>query len=197
MKKMNLVRFVTLAMLLAVALVLGLTNIGIIPIPPANVTTMHIPVIIGTIVCGLGDGMVLGLAFGLVSVWKAFTATSSLVGPLMAESPVLVIIMSVGARLMVPVVTHFVYKAFKKKTVGIAIAAAAGTLTNTVCYLGLMLLFYTLTGLDSGALLGVITGVGALNGSLEAVAAVLLCTPIATAVGKIVNKEVTVEHAKD
>ena len=39
-------------MLAAVTLVLGLTNIGIIPIPPANVTTMHIPVIIDAILRG-------------------------------------------------------------------------------------------------------------------------------------------------
>ena len=53
------------------------------------------------------------------------------------------------------------------------VAAAAGSLINTVFYLGLMLVFYSITGLDSAAVLGTIAGVGALNGSLEAVAAVL------------------------
>ena len=41
-----------------------------------------------------------------------------------------------------------------------------------------MLLFYTLLGLNAGVVLGVIAGAGALNGSCEAVAAALLCTPI-------------------
>ena len=44
--------------LTAVTLVLGLTPLGIIPIPPANVTIMHLPVIIGTLTCGLGVGLV-------------------------------------------------------------------------------------------------------------------------------------------
>lgn len=97
-------------MLAAVTLVLGLTNIGIIPIPPANVTTMHIPVIIGAILCGPKVGLFLGAVFGLTSVWKAFTATSSLVAPLLAASPVLVIVMSLGSRLLVPVVAGAVYR---------------------------------------------------------------------------------------
>ena len=59
--------------LTAVTLVLGLTTLGIIPIPPANVTIMHLPVIIGTLTCGLGVGLVLGGVFGLSSVYAAFT----------------------------------------------------------------------------------------------------------------------------
>ncbi len=174
-------------MLMAVTLVLSLTNIGIISIPPANVTTMHIPVIIGTLVCGLNVGLSLSLIFGLTSVYKAFTATSALVAPLMEQSPVLVIVMAIGARLLIPVVTHLVYMAFQKKKhahIGTGVAAVAGTLTNTVCYLGLMLLFYVLTGIDSATVLGIIAGVGALNGSLEALAALILCTPIVIAVRK-------------
>jgi uncharacterized membrane protein len=174
-------------MLVAVTLLLGATSIGIISIPPANITIMHIPVIIGTLVCGLKAGMALSLVFGLTSVYKAFTATSLLVAPLLEKSPVLVILMAVGARLMIPVVTFFVYKAFQKVghiRIGTGVSAIAGTLTNTVCYLGLMLLFYTLTGINSAAVLGVITGVGALNGSLEALAAFILCTPIVIAIKK-------------
>ena len=61
---------------------------------------------------------------------------------------------------------------------GVLVASVCGSLTNTVFYLGLMLLFYTLLGLNAGVVLGVIAGAGALNGSCEAVAAALLCTPI-------------------
>ena len=191
------IRTITLTgMLIAVALVLGLTNIGIIPIPPANVTTMHIPVIIGAMLCGNGVGMILGLVFGLVSLWKAFTATSALVGPLLAVSPVYVIIMSVGARLMVPLVANFVFRKLKDRNFLLSsiVAPIAGTLTNTVLYLGLMLLFYVMAGLDSATVVSVILGVGALNGSLEALAAALICSPIVYALrnrfGLHDNKEV-------
>ena len=175
------IRKITLTgMLIAIALVLGLTSIGIIPIPPANVTTMHIPVIVGAMLCGDGVGVILGLVFGLVSLWKAFTATSALVGPLLAVSPIYVIIMSVGARIMVPLVANFVFRKLKKKNflLSTILAPIAGTLTNTVLYLGLMLLFYVMAGIDSKTVVSVILGVGALNGSLEAVAAALICSPI-------------------
>ncbi len=188
MKNKKLIYDLTVTgMLAAVTLVLAFTSIGIIPIPPANVTTMHIPVIIGTLVCGLRVGLVLGGIFGITSVIKAFTATSALVAPLLAESPLLVIVMAVGARLLIPVVVYLIAKAFRNKyrTFGIALSSAAGSLTNTVCYLGLMLLFYVAVGLDSAKVLGIIAGVGALNGSLEAAAAVILCTPIVYAVRKI------------
>ena len=167
-------------MLAAVTLVLGLTNIGIIPIPPANVTTMHIPVIIGASLCGPKVGLLLGAVFGLTSVWKAFTATSSLVAPLLAASPVLVIVMSLGSRLLVPVVAGAVYRgiAKRKSTLAAILAPIAGSLTNTVCYLGSMLLFYIISGIDASAVLAIVAGVGALNGSCEAVAAALICGPI-------------------
>lgn len=71
-------------MLAAVTLVLGLTNIGIIPIPPANVTTMHIPVIIGAILCGSKVGLLLGLVFWinqcLESVYSYFCVGSTVDG---------------------------------------------------------------------------------------------------------------------
>ena len=177
-------------MLAAVALVLGLTNIGIIPIPPANVTTMHIPVIIGAILCGSKAGLLLGLLFGLTSVWKAFTATSALVAPLLSASPVLVIIMSVASRLMVPVIARWVYMLLykKKPTLAVVIAPIAGSLTNTILYLGLMLLFYVVEGLDASAVLSIIAGVGALNGSCEALAAAIICGSIIIAVGKTLKK---------
>ena len=188
MQREKLNKLVITAMLMAIMLVLGFTSIGIIKIPPVNVTTLHIPVIIGTLVCGLGVGMVLGTFFGAISLYTAFTTPSVLVAPLMAASPVYVIIMSLGARLLIPVVTHFVHKAFRNKGFGIAVASIAGTLTNTICYLGLMLLFYVMAGLDSAAVLGVIAGAGALNGSGEAVAALLLCTPICLALSRYMKK---------
>lgn len=120
---------------------------------------------------------------------KAFTAPSLLIAPLLGESPVLVVIMTVGARLLIPVFAWLVYRAFENKNAvakgfGTGISALVGSLTNTVCYLGMMLLFYTMVGLDSAAVLSVVAGVGALNGSLEAAAAVIICTPVVIAVKK-------------
>ena len=188
MKKTTL-RFTIAAMLAALTFVLGMTPIGIIPIPPANVTIMHIPVIIGTLVCGLKTGLLLGGVFGLTSSIRAFTAPSALIAPVMGVSPILAIFISVASRLMIPVVTYFVNKLISKKSdkIAVPVASALGTITNTVCYLGLMLLTYVSFGIDSTTLLSVIGGVGALNGSCEAAAAVIICTPVVFAVRKFLG----------
>ena len=185
-------RFTVTAMLAALTFVLGMTPIGIIPIPPANVTIMHIPVIVGTLVCGLGTGLILGGVFGLTSTIRAFMSPSALVSPLMGVSPLMVIFMSVASRLMIPVVTYLVEKAIKNRypKTAVAIASACGTITNTVLYLGIMLLFYVISGIDSSTVISVIAGVGALNGSCEAVAAVIICTPVVIALRKMLKDKI-------
>lgn len=186
MKKHASIRSLALTgILVAIVLFLGLTPYGIIPIGPANMSFLCVPIVIGTLACSLRVGILLGGIFGLTSVFKAFTAPSALVIPLMGVSPVYVILMSVVARLLIPVTIFFVYRLMTRRVprtkTAVALASALGSLTNTVLYLGLMLLFYVICGLDSAAVLSVVAGVGALNGSLELVAAVVVCVPILAA----------------
>jgi len=188
-KKFNTRKFAIIAVLTAITLFLAVTPWGIISIPPANMSFLCLPVLLGTMLCGLKTGLFLSAIFGVSSLVKAFTAPSLLIAPLLGESPVLVVIMTVGARLLIPVFAWLVYRAFENKNAvakgfGTGISALVGSLTNTVCYLGMMLLFYTMVGLDSAAVLSVVAGVGALNGSLEAAAAVIICTPVVIAVKK-------------
>ena len=67
----------TLGMLCALLLVMGMTGIGLIPLPVIKATTMHIPVILGAVLLGPAAGAVLGGVFGLCSIW-ANTTTPSL-----------------------------------------------------------------------------------------------------------------------
>ena len=55
-------------------------------------------------------------------------------------------------------------------------------------YLGLMLLFYQIAGLDSGAVIALIIGTGLIAGSLEALAAALLTPPIELALDRMIHK---------
>ena len=71
----------------------------------------------------------------------------------------------------------------------LAASAVAGTLTNTVFYLGLMLLFYILTSLDAAAVIGLIAGTGALGGGAEAVVAALVTTPVVLTLEKIQKRK--------
>ncbi len=184
------------ALFIALVVLLGLTPLGLIPLGFINVTILHIPVIIGALVLGLKGGLILGCAFGLVSTLRAFgipLPASALVSNLMAESPLLVVVMSMLPRLLVPLATcglcHLLERRGARRSVALAASAVAGTLTNTVFYLGLMLLFYILTSLDAAAVLGLIAGTGALGGGAEAVVAALVTTPVVLALEKIQKRK--------
>ncbi|MDU3153068.1 MAG: ECF transporter S component, partial [Anaerococcus hydrogenalis] len=58
-------KMVTVAMLGAITIVLGLTPMGYIPLGLINITTMHIPVIIAAILEGPIVGGLVGFIFGL------------------------------------------------------------------------------------------------------------------------------------
>jgi len=91
-------------------------------------------------------------------------------------------------RLLVPLFTHLVYKAFTDKTnrkIAIPVAAATGSLTNTVFYLGLMYLFYQFAALDTTKVVSLILGVAFVAGISEAAVSALLAFPIIIALDKI------------
>lgn len=183
----------TAGILTALTFLLGMTPLGIIPLGFINVTIMCLPVIIGTLTVGPKIGGILGLCFGIASTLSAFglslVPTSGLVSTLMGASPLLVVVMSILPRAIIPLVAYSVYQVVSRRgqmrrRLAIGLASAAGSLTNTILYLGMMLLFFALTGLDSTAVLGVIGGTGLIAGSLEAVASVLICLPVVLAVRK-------------
>lgn len=194
----NNVRLLTFtAFFIALILLFGSTPFGLIPLGFVNVTILAIPVVIGTIVLGIVPGLILGFCFGLISMLSMFgltmTAPSGLASALAVANPGLAIVMCFAPRLLVPVVTHLTFRALAgpdgRKKAALPVAAVAGSLTNTVFYLGLMLLFYTMVGLDSTKLRGIIAGVGLIAGGSEAVVNAILTTPIVMALWKVERKQ--------
>ncbi len=189
MKRKQLTHMVLLALFSAMIVLLGSTPLGLIPLGFINVTILCVPVIIGALLLGWRSGLILGLAFGLISVFSAFTKPSALVSTLMGASPVLMIIMSVLPRLLVPLVACGLYRLLEQRTkAASAVAAVCGSLTNTVFYLGLMLLFYMLCGIDTAEVLVFIGGTALIAGSLEAVANGVICSAAMAALTKLRRK---------
>ena len=178
------------ALFVALVLLLGLTPLGLIPLGFINVTVLCIPVIVGTILLGLKTGMILGFCFGSVSALSAFGIAgtpSALAATLVAANPVLALVMCYVPRLLVPVVVCVINGLVSRwnRHTAPAAAAVAGSLSNTVLYLGLMLLFYILEGIEYSGLLALIGGTGLIAGGCEAVAAAVIATPIVMALRKI------------
>ena len=187
MARKQLNNLVLLALFVGLIFLLGQTPMGLIPLGWCNVTLLVIPVAIGTIYMGLKSGLVLGLAFGATSMVSALIKPSVLVGTLMGASPLAVVVMTFLPRLCIPLVIRGVYTllAKKQKHIAVAVAAACGSLTNTVLYLGLMLIFYMMAGIDNTAVLTAIGATAGGAGPCEAIAAALICPPILTALWRI------------
>jgi len=187
MRNKNLVNLVLLALLAGLIFLMGQTPLGLIPLGFCNVTLLVIPVAVGTIYMGWKSGLVLGAAFAFTSLVSALTKPSALVSTLMGASPVLMAVMTILPRLCIPLVIAGVYHLLrgKQKHIAAGVAAACGSLTNTVLYLGLMLVFYILCGIDNTKVLTTIAAVAGGAGPLEAVAAAVITPPILTALWKI------------
>ncbi|NLB20978.1 MAG: ECF transporter S component [Clostridium sp.] len=175
-------------LLSSISILLSLTPLGYIPILPINPTIMHVPVIIGAIIEGPLAGGVIGGIFGLSSLIRAF----------MTPTPTNFIfwnpLISIGVRIMVGVVSAYVYRAVKNKKAGVAITAVVGTLVNTIGVLGLDYLFYlaryaqALGITEAAARTFILTVVGT-NGIPEAIISALIAVPVITAYKKIYPKK--------
>lgn len=191
-------------LLMAITFLLGLTPLGYIPIPPISMTILCLPVIIGTIMEGLGTGLWISLAFGVTSLFQALgiTLVPSPLGTFLLDINVVkTLIVIFIPRLLIPVMTWIVYKTIKgesriKRRVATGVAAFVGSITNTVLFLGALYLVF-LPEIDMlasafetapEAFAGVLAGIGAINGLPEAVLAVVLCIPIVWALAKYKNK---------
>lgn len=189
-------RLVTISLLSGISFVLGFTPLGFIPIPPANATTMHIPVIIGAILEGPVAGMTIGLIFGVSSIIQALLRPNILsfafINPLVSVLP----------RILIGLVSYYSYwlvlKFFSsekekvskwKESVSVGVSAALGTLINTAGVLGMMYLIFseriaTAMGVGTNAVGGVLLAIALTNGIPEIIIAVLICVGVIRAVKK-------------
>lgn len=169
-------KLATLGILTGICLILGLTPIGFIPIGPIKVTLMCIPVIVGTQVMGLKSGLFLGFVFGLTSLIQMLTSPSALQVAILTDgfAWAKMIFITFAARLIIPLTTYGVYRLLEKRgAIGMMVSAVVGSLTNTVIYLGLIMLLFMSS---PAVIVGTLAMVGVTNGIPEAIIAGVVCT---------------------
>lgn len=184
--KLTVKQLTVIGMLSAISIVLGVTGLGFIPIPPVKATIMHIPVIIGAILEGPLVGALVGLIFGVFSIIQSITSPTPISFVFMNP------IVSVLPRICIGIASYYVYYLIKKrkKSVSIPIAAVIGSIINTVGVLGFIFVIYVtpyakaLNISVSAAKKGIIT-VGAINGIPEAILSVIITTAVVSAVTRI------------
>lgn len=169
---LNTRRIVVAGILGAIAIALGVTRLGFIPVPNTteNATIMHVPAIIGAVLEGPIVGLLAGGIFGIFS-W--LNATS----PLFANP-----IIAVLPRLLIGPMAWLAYRATAgmNRDLAAAIAGIVGTLTNTIGVLGLAIVF----GFGS-AIIPALPVILLTNALPEVVLAAIITPLVARAVGLV------------
>ena len=116
-KRFDVRKLVIVGVLGGVSAILGMTPLGFIPVGPTRATIMHIPVIIGAIMEGPVVGALVGLIFGLFSVFQALT------NPTPVSFVFLNPLVSIVPRVLIGITSYYVYTALSnlgnRKTLGI------------------------------------------------------------------------------
>jgi len=175
----SLRQMTVVGLLSAISIILGLTGYGFIPLPLIKASILHIPVIIGAILEGPKVGMMIGLLFGLFSIYQNITVPSILsfafINPLVSVVP----------RVLIGLMAYLAYKAMpiKYESVKIGFGALVGSMTNTVGVLGMIYIIYAAQyaqakGISLSEAAEVLLGVAVINGIPEAIISMLITVPV-------------------
>ena len=208
----NTKNFTLTAMFLAILILLAVTPLGFIPIGPINATTMHIPVIIASIVLGPRLGAFLGGVFGFISLIRStiiqtplsfvFSPLVPVIGTTQGSWKALLVVFI--PRILIGIVPYFVYMGFKRfskrntSPVAFFIAGLAGSLTNTILVMNLIYFLFQqdyaqVIGANTNAVYSAILAVIFTSGVPEAIVAGLATAGVASVLLKLVKTNPTQE----
>lgn len=201
--KKDLAQLTKLALFTAIIIMLGLTPLGYITIFATGITTVHIPVILGSFIFGVKQSCYLGFIFGLTSFVRCFMTPDAISAIVLGTNTgfglynlFLIVAIIFVPRILVGLVSHMSYKILKKITkkpkVSMMISAVLGSLTNTIFVLyGLAIFASQQTsqafGVTEGLMI-VILGIVTTNGLIEAGFAGIISAPVGSAVEKFAKK---------
>lgn len=191
---------VTVALMMAIVILLANTPLGMIQLPIVKATTVHIPVIIGAIVLGPLAGGILGATFGICSLisntmaptllsfaFSPFLSTTGLAGVVKA------IWVSVGCRTAMGIATAWLWILVKKlkmnQNIALLLVGFLGSMFNTIFVMGSIFVLFANQYAQAKevavtAVFGLIMGTVFASGVPEAIAAAILVI----ALGKVLIK---------
>lgn len=189
-KKRDTRWMVCVALMAAIVIVLANTPLGMIQLPVIKATTVHIPVILGAVLLGPLAGGILGGVFGicsLISNTMAPTLLSFAFSPFMSTTGFPGVLkalwISVGCRILIGVVSGWLWKLFEKvhlnQTIALPITGFVGAMVNTVTVMGSIYLLFAqqyaqAQNVGITAVWGLIMGTITASGIPEAIASAVL-----------------------
>lgn len=204
----RILRMTQLAVLSAIIIMMTFVPyIGYISYGPGlSITLIHIPVMIGAIVLGPSAGAILGGVWGISCIIKALTAPPSPLDAAIFWNPLVSLIPRILAGLLAGLafvgLVYLCRKLSKREKnsklaqgISAGIAAAVGSVTNTVLVLSMIYLLYGtqfgeqlgINMVSFGGLLDYIMIAFAANASLEVVVCVVVSIPVSYALARLLR----------
>lgn len=204
-KMSKLVKFVQLAVLAAIVVVMSFTPLGYLKIGPLSIALVIIPVVTGAIVLGPGAGAFMGLVFGATSFAQCF-GMDAFGTTLMSINPFFTFLMCIPTRVLAGFLCGLIFKGVssalagkKSAEISYPVAAVTGPVFNTLFFMSCLVLLFGKTDFiqnmlaESGAgnlLMFFVIMIG-VNGVVE----ILSCLVVASALSKalsVANKKMRI-----
>lgn len=104
-------------LLLTIELIMSFTFLGFIHIDPISLTTAYIPIVVAGCLLGPLESTLIGLVFGLASMYKAsalyVVSDDKIFSPLYSANPIGSILLSVGSRVLFGFVIGYLFSIIK------------------------------------------------------------------------------------
>ena len=139
--------------LITVELLMSFSFLGYIHVEPISITPAYIPVLLAGALLGPADSAILGLVFGLASMWKASANSDMeadhLFSPLFSGYPLGSIMLSVGSRTLFGLAAGLLYDLAKKlrpSLLWVGVISFVGKTIHSFMVYGAMALFFPEAG---------------------------------------------------
>lgn len=206
----NTKKFVLTAMFLSIMILMSVTPLGYINLGFINATTMHIPVIIASIILGPKIGGFLGGIFGITSIIRNTVMPTALSFAFSPFVPIygsdhgswVAIIISILPRILIGVVPYYVFVGLNKllkdtkKPLSLFIAGLAGSITNTLLVMNMIYFLFQkpyseMIGKAGTALYTAVLGIIFTNGVPEAIVAGIATAAVSVVLFRMMKKTPT------
>lgn len=191
----NTKTFTLTALFLSILLLLSFTPLGFIPLGPMNATTMHIPVILASVLLGPKIGAGLGGIFGLISLLRAtffpnplsFVFSPFIPIPGTDQGSWQAILIAFLPRICIGILPYFIFKSLEKiktkKAISLFLAGVAGSLVNTILVMNMIYFLFQqpyaqIVGKSGSAIYTAILAVILTSGIPEAILAGLITSSV-------------------
>ena len=177
------------AVLAAIVLLMAFTPLGYLRVGPVSITFLVIPVVIGGMTLGPVRGGFLGAIFGATSFAQCFMG-DPFGAALAALSPVATAVACFVPRILIGVVAGALFPALLKVSRSHVLAfvgtAVAGTLTNTILFVGMVVGFFQSSYFGGSPFWTIFVGFFTVNVALELVVGVIVSAALSAVLDRFV-----------